>query len=55
MCCGLFLMELQAFCSTEHKPTEATAGGALYINKKHSYKICPDLTIHKAKKITDPN
>ena len=36
--------------SIKHIPTEATAGGALlYINKKHSYKIRPDLTIYKAK------
>ena len=38
--------------SIEHRPTKATAGGGfLYINKKHSYKICPDLTIYKAKKL----
>ena len=38
--------------SIEHTPTEATAGGALlYINKKHSYKIRPDLVIYKAKKL----
>ena len=31
-------------------PTEATTSGALlYINKKYLYKICPDLTIYKAK------
>ena len=36
--------------SIENTPTEATAGSALlYINKKHSYKIHPDLTIYKAK------
>ena len=33
-------------------PTESTAGGALlYINKRHSYKTCPDLAIYKPKKI----
>ena len=38
--------------SIEHTLTEATAGGALlYINQKHSYKIRPDLTIYKAKKL----
>ena len=36
--------------SIKHIPTEATAGGSLlYISKKHSYKIRPDLTIYKAK------
>ena len=38
--------------SIEHTLTEATAGGVLlYINKKHSYKIRPDLVIYKAKKL----
>ena len=36
----------------EQTPTESTAGGALlYINKRHSYKTCPDLTIYKPKKL----
>ena len=36
----------------EHTPTEITADGSLlYINQKHSYKICSDLTIYKAKKL----
>ena len=36
----------------EQIPTESTAGGALlYINKKHSYKTCPNLAIYKPKKL----
>ena len=36
----------------EQTPTESTAGGALlYINKRHSYKTCPDLAIYKPKKL----
>ena len=36
----------------EQTSTESTAGGALlYINKRHSYKTRPDLTIYKPKKL----
>ena len=36
----------------EQAPTESNAGGALlYINKKHSYKICKDLKLYKPHKI----
>ena len=39
-------------CVIEQPPTESTAGGALlYIDKRHSYKTCPDLTIYKPKKL----
>ena len=35
----------------EQPPTESTAGGALlYINKRHSYKTRPDLSIYKPNK-----
>ena len=35
----------------EQTPTESTSAGALlYINKRHSYKTCPDLAIYKPKK-----
>ena len=36
----------------EQTPSESTAGEILlYINRKHSYKTCPDLMINKSKKL----
>ena len=36
----------------EQTPTESTAGGVLlFINKKDSYKTCPDLSPHLRKKL----
>ena len=35
----------------EQTPTESTSGGVLlFINKKDSYKTCPDLSLHSGKK-----
>ena len=44
------ILKSQSLSSNVNKQTspESTAGGTLlYINKRHSYKICPDLAIYK--------